>query len=96
MTITDPTNPLFGSTLAVVCRATSGSNRHLIVRLPNGRTRSVPLKATEPRAKAGAEPAVLLPISARTLLPLARRLQAMARMQEEAVAGGQNPRKSGE
>jgi len=84
VTITDPTHPLCGSRLPVVRRTTTWRKHHLVVRLPNGRTRAISLAAIEPHSPLAADTPVLLPISARTLLPVTRRLRLMARTQEEA------------
>jgi hypothetical protein len=70
----------------------SSSTPHLVVRLPNGRTRSIPVAATDhsPHSPLRDAP-VLLPISARTLLPVARHLHRMAHTREEAAYGSGFP-----
>ena len=86
VTITDRTHPFFGRTFPVVRDTSSRGVSYLVVQLPNGRTRSVPIAATDdttetaPHSLSG-----LLPISARTLLPVARHLQAMVRAKEEVT-----------
>lgn len=86
VTITDRTHPFFGRTFPVIRETSSLGTAYLVVELPNGHTRSVPIAATDdvngtsPPSTPG-----LLPISARTLLPVARHLQAIARAKEEVT-----------
>src|SRR5215831_58247 len=85
VTITDPVHPLFQCTLPVIRRTLWRGKPYLVVRLATGRTRSVPLAATneelmpQPPGISG-----LLFISARTLLFVARHLQLMALAKEGA------------
>src|SRR5262249_285061 len=62
-------------------------------RLPEGYTRSVPISATDyETAPAPLAPTVLMAISARTLLPVARRLRLMVLAMEEAHHVTTSPR----
>ena len=86
VTITDRTHPFFGRTFPVVRDTSSRGVSSLVVQLPNGRTRSVPIAVTDDTTEtAPRSPSGLLPISARTLLPVARHLQAMVRAKEEVT-----------
>jgi hypothetical protein len=86
VTITERTHPFFGRTFPVVRDTSSLGVSYLVVELPNGRTRSVPIAATEDTTEtARHSPSGLLPISARTLLPVARHLQVMVRAKEEVT-----------
>ena len=86
VTITDRTHPFFGRTFPVVRDTSSRGVAYLVVQLPHGRTRSVPIAATDDTTEtAPHSPSGLLPISARTLLPVARHLQAMVRAKEEVT-----------
>jgi hypothetical protein len=70
----------------------SSNTPHLVVRLPNGRTRSIPIAATDhARHPPLRGTPVLLPISARTLLPVARHLHRMVHTSEEAAYGSGFP-----
>src|SRR5262245_49888953 len=85
VTIIDPDHPLFQSTLPVLRHTLWRGKPHVVVQLDNGRTRSVPTTATENTPVTPTpELAVRLPICARMLLPVARRLQSMALIKEEA------------
>ncbi len=86
--ITDPTHPLSGLTFPLV-RVTRSSrdNPSLIIKLPNGDHRRVRCSATDidgPRdVKTSA--AALVPISVRTILPLAQRVRSMLLHREENI-----------
>ena len=93
VTIVDSTHPFFGRTFPLVRSTSARGKQYLVVRLPNGHTRSVPIKATDyqsqqavPAPTALTAPTGLFPISARTLLPLARylRLKSTSPTTEEA------------
>jgi hypothetical protein len=85
VTILDPNHPLFQRTLPVLRHTLWRGKPHVVVPLDNGRTRSIPITATEDTpVMPQQEPSVRLPICARMLLPVARRLQAMALTKEEA------------
>jgi hypothetical protein len=82
VTIVDSTHPFFGRTFPLVRSTSARGKQYLVVRLPNGHTRSVPINATDyqsqqavPALTALTAPIGLFPISARTLLPLARYLR---------------------
>jgi hypothetical protein len=82
VTVVDSTHPFFGRTFPLVRSTSARGKQYLVVRLPNGHTRSVPIKATDYESQqsmaaptAPIAPAGLFPISARTLLPLARALR---------------------
>ena len=85
VTIVDRTHPFFGRTFPVIRETSSLGTSSLVVQLPNGRTRSVPLAATDDGiATSTAFPSGLLPISVRTLLPVARHLHVIMHAREEA------------
>ncbi|MHB8597324.1 MAG: hypothetical protein ACYDER_11000 [Ktedonobacteraceae bacterium] len=88
MTITDPTHPLYGHTLPLLTVRVNRSKTHVTVLLPTGRRRSVPRSATDLERQADqASPASPLPvISVRTILPLARFVQALKQAKEERHA----------
>src|SRR6516225_1230390 len=92
VTITDPVHPLFQCTLPVIRRTLWRGKPYLVMRLATGRTRSVPLAATneEPMPQLPGT-SRLLPISARTLLPVARHLQLMALAKEGACHDTSSP-----
>jgi hypothetical protein len=82
VTIVDSTHPFFGRTFPLVRSTSARGKQYLVVRLPNSHTRSVPINATDfqsqhavPALTALTAPIGLFPISARTLLPLARYLK---------------------
>jgi hypothetical protein len=86
VTITDRTHPFFGRTFPLIRETSSLGTSYLVVELPNGHTRSVPIAVTEDVSETSPfSTSGLLPISARTLLPVARHLQAMARAKEEVT-----------
>jgi hypothetical protein len=102
VTITDPTHPLFGQTLPVlpVKETTYRRTTHLTVVLPTGRRRSIPRQATTPdppahHAGASGISGDLLPISVRTILPLARFVAGLHRAKEEQDATPLTPNASG-
>ena len=86
VTILDPAHPFYGRSFPLVRGTTSRGRSDLVLRLPDGSTRSVPRAATNwattPTPSAAA--AGLLPVSVRTLLSVARRLRSMALAQEES------------
>jgi hypothetical protein len=88
VTITDPTHPLFGRTFPVVSvPARSRTNPSLLVELPTGEHRRVPRLATDlaqRRADETSSVAALLPVSARTLVPLARVVRRLLGATEES------------
>jgi len=93
ITITDPTHALFGQHLRLVFRKCPGRRDHVLVELPTGRRRAVPVAATSladhipglgDRAAAS-----LAIISIRTLLPLAGLVRALKRRALEVpIAAG--------
>src|SRR5438874_12122756 len=85
---TDPTHPLYGQTLPLLTVRVNRSKTHVTVLLPTGRRRSVPRSATDLERQADqASPASPLPaISVRTILPLARFVQALKQAKEEKHA----------
>jgi hypothetical protein len=81
--ITDRTHPFFGQCLPVVYRKCPGRRDHVLVQLPSGVRRAVPVAATSLaghisglRDRATSSPAL---ISIRTLLPLALLVRALNR-----------------
>ena len=88
VTVVDSTHPFFGRTFPLVRSTSTRGKQFLVVRLPNGHTRSVPVYATDHATQQSvAAPIGLLPISARTLLPLARylKLKSTSLATEEAT-----------
>ena len=85
VTVIDPARPLYGRLFPLVRWTSSRGRSYLVLRLSEGRTRSVPRSATD-FVPIPSPPLVtgLLPVSVRTLLSVARRLRSMARAQEEA------------
>jgi len=106
VTITEPTHPLFGQTLPVIrIPASALIEPTIIVQLPNGEHRRLPQAATDlalaPRDRI-VSTVPLLPISVRTLLPLAHAVRCLLEVREEkrdehqpeptaAAAGGALP-----
>jgi hypothetical protein len=83
VTITDPAHPFFGQRLSMVYRKCPGRRDHVLVQLPSGVRRAVPVAATSLAGnisglgdRTGSSPAT---ISIRTLLPLAALIQALNR-----------------
>jgi hypothetical protein len=89
VTIIDPAHPLFKLTLPVIHAPVSlHSKTSLIVQLPNGKHRRVPYCVTDLAKKAADDipPATtLLPISVRTLLPLAHYIRRLLGTPEESA-----------
>ncbi len=88
VTITDPTHPLYGHTLPLLSVRVNRSKTHVTVLLPTGRRRSVPRSATHlerPAEETSHEPTLPV-ISVRTILPLARFVQALKQAKEERHA----------
>jgi hypothetical protein len=88
VTITDATHPLFGQTLPLLSLQIHRNKTHVTVVLPTGRRRSVPRQATSLENPPDSSPvsANLLPISVRTILPLARFVAVLQRAKEESHA----------
>jgi hypothetical protein len=88
VTITDPTHPLYGHTLPLLTVRVNRSKTHVSVLLPTGRRRSVPRSATnlERPAEETSHELPLPVISVRTILPLARFVQALKQAKEEKHA----------
>jgi len=85
VTIVDHTHPFFGRTFPVIRETSSLGTSYLVVQLPTCRTRSVPIAATDDMIETStALPSGLMPISARTLLPVARHLHVIMHAREEA------------
>ena len=88
VTITDPTHPLYGQTLPCISVRVHRSKTHVTVLLPTGRRRSVARSATDlerPREESSHDPPLPV-ISVRTILPLARFVQALKQAKEERHA----------
>jgi hypothetical protein len=81
VTVTDRAHPFFGRRLVVVDERAPGARDCVLVQLPDGQRRAVPRAATslvadgQPPSAAGAR--CPLPISVRTLLPLADLVRAL-------------------
>jgi hypothetical protein len=95
VTITEPTHPLSGRTLPIVRRSVSPQiTPSVIVELPNGEHRCVAYTATDlvTRGVDGTTATrSLLPISARTLLPLAQAVRRLLGATEESPDEFQSP-----
>jgi hypothetical protein len=85
VTITDPTHALFGQTLPVVPQPSFKGSAVLLVRLPGGVQRAIPRYATALHRQPSADPVptTLLPVSVRTLLPLAHHVGRLRQATEE-------------
>lgn len=86
VTIIDPNHPLSGHTLPVVNTHGSRANAKLIVRLPSGEHRTLDRNATDlgtDNASLNAAKTSPLPISVRTLLPLAQHVRRLLDLIEE-------------
>src|SRR5512144_487731 len=85
VTITDPAHPLFRQTLPVVrILAASTHESAVVVQLPTGEHRRVPRAATDLAVAADKTATVIapLPISVRTLLPLAHNVRCLLAVRE--------------
>jgi hypothetical protein len=83
VTITDPAHPFFGQQLPVVYRKCPGRRDHVLVQLPSGVRRAVPVASTSLanqisglNDRATSSPAL---VSIRTLLPLAALVRSLKR-----------------
>ena len=89
VTITEPNHPLFGRTFAVAhTPASYCGEAWLILQLPTGEHRRVPCSATDLSKKTAERPAhraPMLPLSARTLLPLAHHVRRLLGAKEESA-----------
>jgi hypothetical protein len=89
VTIVDPHHPLFGQCLPVVGRPAARGAAQIVVRLPDGRERSVGRPATDlagvPDCSTSATAAAR--ISVRSLLPLANRIRIMVICADESLGG---------
>jgi len=86
VTIIDPNHPLFDHTLPVVNTRGSHANAKLIVRLPTGEQRTLDRNATDlgsDHSATNEAPTSPLPISVRTLLPLAQHVRRLLDLIEE-------------
>ena len=87
VTITDPTHPLFGRTFALINPKIPARQKTLLtIRLPNGQPRAVPRSATNLTLDTPDEnpPSTsVLPISVRTMLPLAHHVHRLVQVREE-------------
>ncbi len=88
VTITDPTHALFGRTLPVIrTPAPAHWKRFVLVELPTGEPRRVPCSATDLAQSTSSQSALeacSLPISARTLVPLAHAVRRLLGATEES------------
>src|SRR5207253_7074987 len=83
VTITDPAHPFFGQRLPAVFRGRAGRSDHVLVKLPGGGRRAVPVGATSLADHSSAlddrtaqSPSL---VSVRTLLPVAHLVRALKR-----------------
>ena len=88
VTITDPQHSLFGQRLALTNERSGRGPAYVVVRLPDGRRRSIRISATDLNASdcLGRTPAASLPrISVRILIPLAQHLDRILNLLTEEV-----------
>ena len=88
VTITDPQHSLFGQRLALTNERSGRGPAYVVVRLPDGRRRSIRISATDLNASDcfGCTPAASLPrISVRILIPLAQHLDRILNLLTEEV-----------
>ena len=88
VTITDPQHSLFGQRLALTNERSGRGPAYVVVRLPDGRRRSIRISATDLNASdcLGCTPAASLPrISVRILIPLAQHLDRILNLLTEEV-----------
>lgn len=88
VTITDTAHPLFGRIFPLVRSASPRGREGLVVLLPDGQHRTVPVKATDFQLGSystvnGLDHPPLPVISVRTILPLARLVRAKLALREE-------------
>jgi hypothetical protein len=84
--VVDPYHPLFGYDFAVSDRQSGRGPDLIVVRLPDGRERSVRLSATDLAFSAeGSVPTPQTHISVRTLLPLANHIRTVLASRHEDV-----------
>jgi len=80
---TDPAHPFFGQKLPTVFRRRAGRRDHVLVKLPGGGRRAVPIAATSLADHISALDDRTAPspslVSVRTLLPVARLVRALTR-----------------
>ena len=94
LTIVDPLHPLYGHHLAVVCRRSGRGPDVVVVRLADGRERSVRRSATDLAGSWSdslAKMSSRSPISVRTLLPLANHLRIMLASEHDKLSGDPLP-----
>ena len=88
--VVDPHHPLYGSCLLVSDRRSGRGPDLIVVRLPDGRERSIPRVATDLVARPAGPPQVTgrqKHISVRTLLPLANHVRAVLASHHEDPTG---------
>ena len=88
VTITDPYHSLIGQRLALTNERSGRGPAYGVVRLPDGRTRSIRITATDlaaPDCSERAQAAGLPRISVRTLIPLAQHLDRILNLLTEEV-----------
>ena len=89
--VVDPHHPLFGKHFPVSDRRSGRGPNLIVVRLPDGRERSIPRAATDLAFSAeGSAPSAPPPkhISVRTLLPLANHVRTVLASRDEDVSSG--------
>ena len=79
VTITDPAHPFFGQRLPRVFRGRAGRRDHVLVKLPGGGRRAIPIDATSLADHSSALDDRTMPslVSVRTLLPVAQLVRAL-------------------
>jgi hypothetical protein len=86
-TIVDPAHPLFGQTLPILRASRHHLKERIVVALPDGRERRIPVSITNLIERPADNSTVVGLISVRTLLPLAELIRAMVAPQEENIHG---------
>lgn len=92
--VVDPHHPLYGHSFAVSDRRSGRGPELIVVRLPDGRERSIRRSATDlVKATDGPPPDASrhAHISVRTLLPLANHVRAVLASRDGKPEGGQSP-----
>jgi uncharacterized protein DUF5372 len=90
ITITDPQHPLYGQTFSILRTRSSRRNSRVVLILPNGHTRTVSRSVTD-IDRPPVESSTVLPISAATLLPLARYIRDKVLAREEQSYDASSP-----
>ena len=86
-TIVDPTHPLFGQTLPILRASRQRLKERIVVALPDGRERRIPVSITNLIERSPDHPTATRLISVRALVPLVELLRAMVASREDKIHG---------